>query len=60
MCWQCEQIDTEIEHYQGLCARAGDQGSVKCLDILIERLVAEKNELHSLKLNFSAKTSPRC
>jgi ferritin-like metal-binding protein YciE len=60
MCWQCEQIDVEIEHYRGLCARAGDEGSIKCLNILIEKLEAERNAIHNLKLNFLGKTSPRC
>ena len=60
MCWQCRQIEQEIEHYRGLCDRVNNEGSAKSLGILIERLEAEKRDLHILELNLPAKTSPRC
>jgi hypothetical protein len=46
MCWQCDQINQEIEHYRGLCARASEAQSVKSLEILIATLETEKQELH--------------
>jgi hypothetical protein len=56
MCWQCEQIDREIEHYRGLFARITDQRSAKGLEILIAKLEAEKNALHVVE--FKSKTVP--
>jgi hypothetical protein len=58
MCWRCSQIDKEIEHYLGLRARVTDRGSVKNLNILIERLEAEKEALHIVRLKFSTETAP--
>ena len=46
MCWKCEQINREIDHYRGLCSRASEAQSIKSLDILIATLEAEKQELH--------------
>jgi hypothetical protein len=58
MCWQCEQINKEIKHYQGLCARITDEGSFKSLDILIRQLEAEKEAIHCAELTPSMKTAP--
>ncbi|MGA7072347.1 hypothetical protein [Bradyrhizobium sp.] len=58
MCWKCDQIDKEIEHYRGLSVRVTDEGSVKSLDILIAQLEAEKEALHIVKFKPSTKTAP--
>ena len=58
MCWKCDQIDKEIEHYRGLSVRVTDEGSVKSLDILIAQLEAEKESLHIVKFKPSTKTAP--
>jgi hypothetical protein len=58
MCWKCVQIDKEMEHYRGLSTRVSDERSVKCLDILIEKLEGEKKELHIADLDKPAKTAP--
>jgi len=58
MCWQCEQIDREIEYYRGLFARIADQRSVRSLDILIARLEAEKRALHVVEFKSAAKKAP--
>ncbi len=58
MCWKCEQIDKQIDHYHGLFARITDQGSVKSLDILIAQLEAKKTALHATELESAAKTAP--
>jgi hypothetical protein len=50
MCWQCGQIDKEIDYYRGLCARAGGEESLRSLKILIDRLEAEKARLHIERL----------
>ena len=60
MCWQCKQIDKEIDYYRALCARAGGEGSLKSLKILIDRLEAEKARLHIDRLYSSAQTTPLC
>jgi hypothetical protein len=54
MCWKCEQIDKEIGRYRDLSACINDQGSVKSLDILIERLEAEKAALHVVEFKMPA------
>jgi len=46
MCWKCEQIDRQIEHYRGLSGRITDERSAKSLDILISNLEDRKSELH--------------
>ena len=58
MCWQCEEIDKEIGHYQGLSTRTADERSVKSLDILIAKLEAAKNALHFAELKNPTKAAP--
>ena len=57
MCWQCEQIDKEIERYYRLSARITDERSVKSLDILIANLEDKKRNLHIVEFKSPAKTS---
>jgi len=59
MCWKCEQINKQIEHYQGLFARISDERSAKGLNILIAQLGAEKKALHITEFESSTKTTPR-
>jgi hypothetical protein len=58
MCWKCQEIDKEIEHYHGLSVRTTDEGSVKSLNILIAKLEGSKKELHIAELDIDAKTAP--
>ena len=54
MCWRCEQIDREIEHYHRLSARITDERSIKSLDILIAMLEDKKNDLHMVEVEHQA------
>jgi hypothetical protein len=58
MCWKCEQIDKQIDHYRGLCDRVADQGSVRSLEILIGKLEADKTGLHIVEFSPPSKTAP--
>jgi len=58
MCWKCQEIDREIEHYHGLSVRTTDEGSVKSLTILIAKLEGRKKELHIAELDIDTKTAP--
>jgi hypothetical protein len=58
MCWKCQEIDREIEHYHGLSVRTTDEGSVKSLNILIAKLEGEKKELQIAEPDLHAKTAP--
>jgi hypothetical protein len=58
MCWKCQEIDKEIEHYRGLSARVSDERSVKSLDILIAKLEGAKKVVHIVELDMDAKTAP--
>ena len=58
MCWKCQEIDKEIEHYRGLSARVSDERSAKSLDILIAKLEDEKKERHIAELDIDTKTAP--
>ena len=58
MCWKCEKIDKEIEHYQGLFTRISDERSAKSLDILIAQLEADKRAIHIVEFKLPAKTVP--
>lgn len=58
MCWQCQQIDREINHYGGLSVRITERASAKSLDILIANLEAEKRQLHAAESTRSADTAP--
>lgn len=57
MCWQCEQIDQEIRHYEGLYTRVTDEWSIKSLDILIAKLKDEKRALHVVEFRRPSKTT---
>ena len=46
MCWLCAEIDKEIDHYRCLFSRVADEGSLKSLHILIDKLKAEKIRVH--------------
>jgi hypothetical protein len=46
MCWLCTEIDREIDHYRCLFSRVADEGSIKSLHILIDKLKAEKIRVH--------------
>jgi hypothetical protein len=58
MCWKCQEIDKEIEHYHGLSVRTTNEGSVKSLNILIAKLEDKKKEVHIAELDIDAKTAP--
>lgn len=47
MCWRCTEIDKEIDHYRCLFTRVLDEGSIKSLHILIDKLEAEKIQIHT-------------
>jgi len=57
MCWQCELVDKEIGHYRALSARTNDEQTLKSLDILIDKLEAEKAKLHIIEFKRPARTS---
>lgn len=57
MCWQCEVFDREIGHYRTLSARTNDEQTLKSLNILIDKLEAEKARLHVVEFKRPAKTS---
>jgi len=57
MCWQCEQIDREIEHYRSLSVRTNDEGTRRSLNILIDKLEIEKVRLHVVEFKRPAKTT---
>lgn len=59
MCWKCEQIDKQIDHYRGLSDRVADQGSIRSLEILIGKLEADKTGFHIVEFSPAPKTSPR-
>ena len=46
MCWRCAEIDKEIDRYRCLFARVLDEGSIKSLHILIDKLEDEKIQIH--------------
>jgi hypothetical protein len=46
MCWKCEEIDRQIEHYRRLSAQTSNERSVRSLDILVARLEADKKASH--------------
>ena len=46
MCWKCQELDTVIEHYRGLCVRTADRLSRKGIHLLIEKLEVNKKALH--------------
>jgi hypothetical protein len=58
MCWKCEQIDKQIDHYRSLSARTSDERSVKSLEILIATLEDEKQALHVVAFRPPVKTAP--
>jgi hypothetical protein len=47
MCWKCAEIDKVILHYRTLIARVTDQQTLAGLEQLIEKLEAEKKDLHA-------------
>ena len=49
MCWKCQELDTVIEHYRGLCARTADRLSLKGIQLLIEKFEVDKKTLHQEK-----------
>ena len=57
MCWQCEQIDKEIEHYRSLLVRTNDEGTRRSLNILIDKLQVEKVRLHVVEFKRPANTT---
>ena len=57
MCWQCEVFDREIAHYRTLSARTSDEQTVKSLNILIDKLEAEKERLHVVEFKRPARTN---
>ena len=59
MCWQCDEINREIDHYRGLSTRTSDKQSIKSLDILIANLETEKTGLHSPELDVGVTALPR-
>ena len=46
MCWKCEEIDRQMEHYRCLSAQTSNEQSVKSLDILLAKLEADKKASH--------------
>ena len=46
MCWKCEEINRQMEHYRRLSAQTSNAQSVKSLDILLARLEADKKASH--------------
>lgn len=46
MCWKCQELDAVIGHYRELGARASDRLSRRGIDVLIEKLEADKKALH--------------
>ena len=49
MCWKCQELDAVIEHYRGLCAQTADKGSLKGIQVLIEKFEVDKKALHPEK-----------
>lgn len=49
MCWKCHELDAVIEHYRGLCAQTADKGSLKGIQVLIEKFEVDKKALHPEK-----------
>jgi len=46
MCWKCQEIDNVIARYRMLIARVTDQQTLEGLELLIEKLEAEKKRMH--------------
>ncbi len=46
MCWKCQDIDKVVEHYRTLASRVTDALTLKGLEQLIEKLLAERKALH--------------
>jgi hypothetical protein len=46
MCEKCVEIDSKIEHYQGLASRVMDQPTIDGIQELIEHMKAQKAALH--------------
>jgi hypothetical protein len=46
MCDKCVEIDGKIEHYQRLASGITDQATLDGIKKLVERLKADKDELH--------------
>ena len=46
MCEQCKSIDSKIAHYRELAKQITDPQSLKGIDLLTEKMEAEKRTLH--------------
>lgn len=46
MCEKCVEIDSKIEHYRFIASRITDQETLDGIKKLIERVQAQKVELH--------------
>jgi hypothetical protein len=46
MCKECVELDGRIEHYERICSLIGDQLTVDRIKELVQKLKAQKSELH--------------
>jgi hypothetical protein len=46
MCEKCTELDSKIEHYRLMASRMTDQATLDGIKRLIERMQAQKVELH--------------
>jgi FAD/FMN-containing dehydrogenase len=46
MCEKCVELDGKIEHYRRIASRITDQATLDGIKELIERMKAQKAELH--------------
>jgi hypothetical protein len=46
VCWQCEEIDERIAHYRAMTARVTDKRTFEGIDVLVEKMEAQKTALN--------------
>jgi hypothetical protein len=49
MCKECVELDEKIEHYERIRSLIGDQLTVDRIKQLVQKLKAQKSELHPEK-----------
>ena len=59
MCWQCNDIDKEIQHYRSLADRVTDAGTLQTIDILIANLQERKKAFHAEDSTTDASSAER-